>query len=179
MRTLFFILASLIILSGCTDQSSQSNSTDNTGTPENQNEQKTDENNENTNNNNEVNNDTSSESNQIDLPPSQQLNKEQLEDRETLRTRAESLHDYIGVDYKGDELKKLENQESNQNYKAVLSRFATERLNVKVSSVELISEQSDQLTVMVITEDQYVLKVRMEKLENYNDIWIVTAVGIL
>lgn len=113
------------------------------------------------------------------LPPNQKVNPQVLKDERTLIDRVKKIHDYIAFKYHKEELEKLKNQAGNRHYKKVLNRFAKGKLGVGIKSIQTIVSHSDRRTFMVITNNRYVLKITMKKMPDYNNIWVVTKVGVL
>lgn len=185
MRIILFSLASLLVLSACSNQSSTLEDIDKVEQSGDQKDQDSDKKNnqdsENTNKNQDEQ-DRSGDNGYNNNPqnlPGKKLSDERLNDLESLKESVEKLHDYIGFTYHEDQLEKLKQYHSNQNYEYVLSEFLKSKFNAKISTVEILNKDSNSLTLMVITENNHALKVIMAKKEDYNSIWVVNGVAVL
>jgi hypothetical protein len=109
--------------------------------------------------------------------PKSFLNKvesELLNNHEELTSRVEKIHDYVGIEYDEDELKKMAQHSKCNELNSAIKQFVQEKLYEKVERTEKIGENA----VMVITKDNYVFKLILQYNEEY-EVWLVNAVGAL
>jgi hypothetical protein len=77
--------------------------------------------------------------------------------------------------YTNEELLALAENPESRDYKKVLKRFVSEQIGKEIASFQTASRTVNPREVLVITTDHQAIQIRMQKWNNYDQIWTVTG----